>query len=179
MAPDPFHDRLSAQFDVFDRTGDGVLAREDLEAKARAVLDEFGVDPDSPPGRQLMTAADGFWDGLCRRATISPDGKMSKDDFVAANMKVLVGSPDGFQILVRPWVHAEFVVADVDQDDRLGRDEWARLLRTRGHDEPTIRQRLDAADIDGDGGVTLHEVMSAAYRFYATDDAPHMTTALD
>jgi hypothetical protein len=179
MAADPFHDRLSAQFDVFDRIGDGVLAREDFEAKARAVLDEFGVDPDSPPGRQLMTAADGFWDGLCRRATISPEGKMSKDDFVAANMKVLVGSPDGFQILVRPWVHAEFVVADLNQDDRLEPDEWARLLRTRGHDEQTIRQRLAAADIDGDGGVTLHEVMSAAYRFYATDDAPHMTTALD
>jgi hypothetical protein len=179
MAAGPFHEKLSAQFDVFDRVGDGVLTRADFEAKAKAVLDEFSVTPESPSGRQLMAMADGFWDGLCHRAGVSPEGKMGKDDFIAASMQVLVGSTDGFQILVRPWVHAEFVVADADQNGTLGVDEWARLLRTRGHDEQAIRQRLAAADIDGDGQISLHEVMSAAYRFYATDDAPGLTTALD
>jgi hypothetical protein len=179
MAAPTYEEKLSAQFDVFDRTGDGVLSRADFQAKAMAVLGEFGVQPFTPEGDRLMAGAHGFWNGLCDRANVSPDGKMSKEEFVGASMQVLVGRPEGFHQLVAPWVMAEFEIADADDSDKLEVGEWARLLRTRGHDEAAIAQRFADHDIVVDGLVTRSEVLRSAYAFYSTEDAPDLGSALD
>jgi hypothetical protein len=179
MAAGPHDDKLSAQFDAFDRTGDGHLSRDDFEVKAHDVLREFSISPDEPQGRGLVNAARSFWDGLCHHVHANPEGRMTRSEFIEASNRVLVGRPAGFHELVAPWVLAEINIADTDGNRALDLDEWARLLRTRGHDEIAVKERLAAADLDSDGRAGVHEVLSSAYRFYMTDDPQDGSAALD
>jgi hypothetical protein len=179
MAAGTHDEKLSAQFDVFDRTGDGVLTRDDFEAKAFDVLREFSVPPQDDQGSCLVNAARGFWEGLCDRAGISPDARMTKSEFVEVSTRVLVRNPIGFHELVAPWVLAELNIADRNGDRTLDPEEWARLLRTRGHDDVAIKERLNAADLDSDGRASVHEVLSAAYRFYLDVAPGDRSAALD
>jgi Ca2+-binding EF-hand superfamily protein len=164
--------KMSARFDTFDRDGDGLISQRDVEQMARAVLDEFEVSPDWGKGRAVLRGAGAFWRGLADEVDdeFADGGRLTRQQFIDAAKRALLDHPEGFNRIVRPWTEASVAIADVDGDGEITLEQWGRLLRAMGGNDAAVKRRLKATDADGDGRLSVRDLLSTAQTYYTTDD---------
>lgn len=163
--------KMAARFATFDRDRDGVVDVADFEAMARAITVSCGRDPESPEGIRLLDGARTFFSGLLEVADTDGDGGITESEFVDAAQVRLRHNPEGFELIARPWAEAVVDVADVDGDGVVDLVEWARVLRAMGATQRGAEEQAARIDIDGDGRVSVDEVLASAVAFYTADDA--------
>jgi Ca2+-binding EF-hand superfamily protein len=164
--------KMSARFDTFDRDGDGLISQRDVEQMARAVLDEFEVSPDWGKGRAVLRGAGAFWRGLADEVDdeFADGGRLTRQQFIDAAKRALLDHPEGFNRIVRPWTEASVAIADVAGDGEITLEQWGRLLRAMGGNDAAVKRRLKATDADGDGRLSVRDLLSTAQTYYTTDD---------
>lgn len=165
----PYERKMSARFRTFDHDRDGVITAADFEAMALSILTEFGVLLDSSKGVALLDGARHYWEGLSGRLDTDLDAQVTEEEFIEASKTELLGNPDGFTEIIRPWAEAVIAIADTDGDGMVDLNEWGRMLRTMGGNDVAVRRRLQALDANQDGQVSLDEVLATARDFYTTD----------
>lgn len=170
---DAYTDKMAARFATFDRDHNGRIDADDFEQMAFAVLAACGREPMSEEGRRLIKGARAFFDGLATVADTDGDGTISEAEFVRAAESELRGNPAGFTRIVRPWAEAVVAVADTDGDGTVDRAEWARVLVAMGATPSGAEKQARRVDIDGDGEVSVAEVVATAVDFYTGDEAGH------
>lgn len=136
---------------------------------ADRILMEFGLDKDTAEARDLHNGADRYWTGLAVIADENGDDRISAAEFVTAAQHRLRDDPAGFAEVVRPWAEAVIRIADTDGDGEVGLDEWTRMLIAMGVSPQCAHDRARETDKDGDGTVTLRELLDTAAEFYASE----------
>ncbi|MFJ3584662.1 EF-hand domain-containing protein [Streptomyces sp. NPDC090127] len=169
---DVYGRKLAARFATFDLDHDGTITVGDLEAMARRILERYELSEASAKGKALMAGARHYFAGLAEAADTDDDGVLTREEFIGAAGSRLRGNPDGFTDVIRPWAEAVVAVADVDGDGRVDLAEWTRMLRAMGATEAGAPVQARRVDTDGDGAVSVDEVVASAVSFYISDE-PH------
>lgn len=165
-----YESKLRERFVSFDQDGDGSITQDDMRDMALRICTEFGVAPSSPDGQALLSGADQYFQGLADIADVDRDGRISEEEFVAAASERLRGKPDGFAQVLGPWAEAVGTIADVDSDGQLPVSEWERMLVAMGMTAERAHDRAEQVDADGDGTVTVAEVIDTAVQYYTSDN---------
>ncbi|MEV3989870.1 EF-hand domain-containing protein [Streptomyces sp. NPDC049837] len=170
MSINDYRQKIASRFGTFDRDGDGVVTEADFRQLAQSILAEFGESPATPKGKALIQGAQHLWRSFADIADTDGDGRITEDEFVEAACDHLLDNRSGFTGMVRPWALAVIDVADTDGDGEVTVQEWERMLRAMRATPERARVKAVQLDIDGDGRVSVDEVLETAVRFYATDE---------
>ncbi len=138
--------RLSDEFDVLDRNGDGALDRQELEKHAMSMQRRlrpeemtivwiFGADREPPTLKEVQKAYT-----FLRKIDKDNDGKISKDEVKAVRKEIIKK-------------RAELIFRDLDKnhDGKISKDECPSMFRNRG----------EKIDSDSDQSITKEELIHA------------------
>lgn len=157
--------KLLARFDQLDVDGDGYLQSGDYEELARLLADRLGSRESEREA--IRTGYAEHWRQLHTRADIDRDGRVSRDEYVAA-MAAAAGDPETLERAVLQTARAIMASADSDGDGFLDLADYERLAELMRIRRPADSFR--ALDLDGDGRVSQEEIVAAVRTFYTSDD---------
>jgi Ca2+-binding EF-hand superfamily protein len=162
---------LEVRFQHWDRAGNGYLRLSDLEEAARRVGEAFGRAADSRQQVALDESCRQLWRTLARHADVDLDGRISQHEYVAAFGTGVLDDPDAFDRIYRALLENVVIVADANGDDKLNKEEFLRLMRTwYTADESDGAEAFRRLDRDGDGFLTLGEMVQATADLYFSDN---------
>ncbi|WP_327086153.1 EF-hand domain-containing protein [Nonomuraea sp. NBC_01738] len=167
MAIDLRNHKLDRAFDHIDVSGGGEIEREDLLGLGARILVGFGESPTSATGSRLVDGFDGIWTELAPAS----DARISREEFHAAMVSAFVEG-DRFDPVFRPAVEAVAALCDTDRDGQVGPGEFRVMLNAFGTAYDDVDEAFDRLDQNGDGSLSVDELVEAARQYYTGDD-PH------
>ncbi|MFD8292145.1 EF-hand domain-containing protein [Streptomyces lavendulae] len=160
--------KMAARFHTFDLDGDGDVTRRDFHHLARRVGETFGVVEGSGTDLGLMAAADCYWVGMADLADTDRDGRITRDEFVAAAEAGLHQAPDAFARIALPWHRAVLDVADPDGGGSSSVATVVRVLVALGAGPRQAEQIAAEHRTDDVGRVTHEEILREVEAYYTT-----------
>jgi Ca2+-binding EF-hand superfamily protein len=158
--------KLGNVFKAFDRNGDGQLEAGDFDAVVKDFTREFNLSSESAKARALTNAYMVLWDELVRHADTDGDQKISQVEFIENGMKA-IGDRSRVNV-VDHLGHAIFEVTDVDKDDAVSKDEFARLQRAFRVDPRDTQHAFAGLDVDGDGSISREEFLAGVRDYFTS-----------
>ncbi|MEU6676306.1 EF-hand domain-containing protein [Streptomyces sp. NPDC046925] len=159
------------RFQIQDADGDGILVREDVIGRAEMLLGGLAESPQSPRGRDVISGAQTYWEGLVKLAGNPGDGQLTEAAFVDALLQAKELGTLGE--LVRPSVEAHVALIDSDGDGTVSRQEFMRSQELFGMSPAQALKAFEAIDSDGDDRLTVEEWQEAVVEAYSTgEDVP-------
>ncbi len=171
MTTSAFPDQKAARiFQAFDTDGDGFIEQGDFELAAARLGEEFGQKADSPAVQQLTQLHVQLWQQLAPLDT-DQDGRVSLAEYQAASSATkALDDPATLIQGYRPVFEAITQIADADGDGKLTQDEYARLSTSHlGLAEDQAREAFSRLDKDGDGLITIDEMVEALHDYHLND----------
>ncbi|WP_367127545.1 EF-hand domain-containing protein [Saccharothrix sp. HUAS TT1] len=164
--------KLERAFDTLDANQDGFLDWSDHQALADRYVAAYRLGRDDRRARALYSFFQAYWLELLRHSAVDGD-RLTKAEFVQANR---IASVDTSRLNVVDGAgHVMFDVVDVDGDNEMSKDEFARCMNDVWQiTAPDAMRSFTAMDTDGDGVISRHEFVRAIREhFFSTDpDAP-------
>lgn len=156
------------RFQKWDVNGDGVIDRSDYDAEARRIVEAFGETVSSERGRVVREALLAMYDRQARVAGVGPGEGMTQQQYLAANQKLMFNQGDaGFDELLRPAIAAIVDLCDRDRDGLVSRMELRSWLGSAvGLSDADSDATFDRIDTDGDGRLTVDELVMAVRDFH-------------
>ncbi|NJQ00461.1 EF-hand domain-containing protein [Streptomyces zingiberis] len=165
------HRKIDVCFGHFDTDDNGSVDREDLLTLGAQLLSKFGEPVTSPKGIALMDGMARFWDALVAVSDQDGDQRLSRDEYRSAMTGAFVEDPGNFDTAFRPLAEAVCALLDTDGDGAVDEREfeaWQDVFRTAPGDRAEAFRRLDA---DGDGKLSVGELLAAVREYYLSPDA--------
>ncbi|MER8045147.1 EF-hand domain-containing protein [Streptomyces sp. NPDC094032] len=165
---DVINAKLERSFDTMDANGDGQLEWTEYKQLADRYIDAYKLGRDDRRARALQVFVEMYWLELMRHANVETD-RLTKEQFVSAS-RLMVEDNSRFNV-VEGGGHAIFDVVDVDEDNEISKDEFARALKDVWRiDAPDAMESFAALDTDGDGVISRMEFIRALREYYFSDD---------
>ncbi|MEU3713775.1 EF-hand domain-containing protein [Streptomyces catenulae] len=163
--------RLQQRFALYDTDNDGQISRADLEKEAQRIVEAFGEPTDSPRAQLLLHAYPLLFDYLSEK--VGAGDTLTKDQFLqVAEEQVLADGPAGFARVLQPSIHAMVHLADTDGDGQISPPEFEKWLKAINA-ETDAGAAFQAVDANGDGQLSVQEIVHAVGRYHAGElDAP-------
>jgi len=160
--------KLERTFDTMDANNDGYLDWSDYQKLADRYIQAYKLDKNDRRARALQTFCQIYWLELLRHAGVDGD-RLSKDQFVTANRLAVV---DTSRLNVTEGGgHAIFDVIDVDGDNEISKDEFARFVRdVWKSDAPDAMDAFAKLDTDGDGAISRQEFIRSVREHFLSND---------
>ncbi|WP_330236460.1 EF-hand domain-containing protein [Streptomyces sp. NBC_00566] len=167
-AQDVISVKLERSFDALDANQDGYLDWSDYQKLADRYIQAYRLGKDDRRARALQTFCQIYWLELLRHAGVDAD-RLSKEQFVTANRLAVI---DTSRLNVTEGGgHAIFDVIDVDGDNEISKDEFARFLRDVWRsDAPDAMDSFAKLDTDGDGTISRYEFIRAVREHFLSND---------
>lgn len=168
------NDRLRKRFEKWDVDGDGVIERSDYAAEADRIIAGFNASPIEPSARAVRDAYVAMFDFLAEKAMVGPNGSMNPDQFQKVVEQQLFQEGDaGFNRVLRPTISAIVGLCDTDGNGMIGPAEFRTWMRAIGVDEAASKDAFATIDADGDGQLTVDELVQAVRDYhFGTLDVP-------
>ncbi|HEX7307560.1 EF-hand domain-containing protein [Lentzea sp.] len=162
------HENDVRRFEKWDADGDGFIGRGDYEAEARRIVAAFGETLNSGRGRAVMEALVVLHRRQAEAAGVGPGGAMTLEQYLAANQRLMFDRGDeGFDDLLRPTISAIADLCDTDRDGLVDKVELRRWLGSAvGLSDAASDAAFDRIDLDGDGVLTVDELVIAVREFH-------------
>jgi Ca2+-binding EF-hand superfamily protein len=159
------NERLRQHFESLDADGDGHLEPEEWEAPARRILQALGEPGTSSRAQAVVAAYQNMWKYLADQAgtgtgTLTP-GQFEK----AARSHILNPDDDRFSDVLRDAISAVAALVDRDAKGAVTPEGFTSWLRAIGADTSKVQQTF--RQIDGDGDLTVDELMQAVRDYHA------------
>ncbi|MGZ9934980.1 EF-hand domain-containing protein [Streptomyces sp. NC-S4] len=160
--------KLERTFETMDANQDGYLDWTDYQKLADRYIKAYKLGKDDRRARALQTFCQIYWLELLRHAGVDGD-RLTKEQFVTANRLAVI---DTSRLNVTEGGgHAIFDVIDVDGDNEISKDEFARFLRDVWKiDAPEAMDVFAKLDTDGDGAISRHEFIRAVREHFLSND---------
>lgn len=152
-------------FERFDQDGDGQIDQTDIDKIVAKWTHDFHIDPKSQHWHRLATTANRMWQELAAKVDTDHDGKVSKEEWVAAHQY-----DEFLDETVLPFTVAAFEAGDVNGDGKISLEEWLKAQLATGVPQNEARLAFNAFDADGDGYITKEEYVAHITAFYKGDD---------
>ncbi|MET9887631.1 EF-hand domain-containing protein [Streptomyces sp. NPDC006430] len=167
-AQDVITTKLERSFDAWDANHDGYLDWTDYQKLADRYIQAYKLDKTDRRARALQTFCQIYWLELLRHAGVDGD-RLTKDQYVTANRLAVI---DTSRLNVTEGGgHAIFDVIDVNGDNEISKDEFARFLRdVWKSDAPDAMDSFTQLDTDGDGAISRHEFIRAIREHFLSND---------
>lgn len=167
-AQDVIATKLERAFDTMDANQDGYLDWTDYQQLSDRYTEAYRLDKSDRRARALQTFCQIYWLELLRHAGVDAD-RLTKDQFVTANRLAVI---DTSRLNVTEGGgHAVFDVIDVDGDNEISKDEFARMLRdVWKSDAPDAMDSFHKLDTDGDGAISRQEFIRAVRQHFLSND---------
>lgn len=164
--------KLTALFHHHDMDHDGVLAKADYEQFVNRFCEIQNYPPGSPEYQAMYTQTMAAWEHVRAVADTDHDDRVSLEEHLAS-YAVTLGDEALYNRLVIEYAQSMLALWDRDGDGRLSGTEYVSLFGCYGVEEGAAREAFQHLDRDGDGYLTIEELMRAAKEFYGDDpDAP-------
>ena len=161
-------ERLEQRFRLWDNDGDGDVDKSDYQTEADQILANLGESADSPRGAALVNAYLGMWDFLADKAGVGSDGALSLDQFKAViEAEMLSQGNAGFANVARPTIQAIVSLLDKNGDNQISVTEFQGWLDAIGVDGSKTEEIFAAVDANGNGFLTVDELVNAVRDFHA------------
>ncbi|MEV4875441.1 EF-hand domain-containing protein [Streptomyces cyaneofuscatus] len=160
--------KLERTFDQMDANKDGYLDWSDYQKLGDRYIRGYNLSKDDRRARALQSFSQIYWLELLRHSGTDGD-RLTKDQFVTANRLAVI---DTSRLNVTEGGgHAIFDVIDVDGDNEITKDEFARLMRDVWKDDsPQTMELFTRLDTDGDGAISRHEFIRAVREHFLSND---------
>lgn len=160
-------ERVRKRFAKWDADGSGSLEKADLEMEAAQIARAFGQDLGSPQVRELTDAFSAMFDHLGQESGVGSDGSLTEDQFVAATGAMIAeGSERTFDGVLGPVMRGIVALCDRNADGQINRDEWAAWMNGVGVDEAQARVAFDQVDKNGNGELSVDELLGAVRDYH-------------
>jgi Ca2+-binding EF-hand superfamily protein len=156
------------EFDILDVDHDGYLEEADIEEIAtRLATGAAAHDVELVRDAYLK-----FWNSLAFMLRISPDDRITRDQYIEGIDEIVKSSPDGFDHAIAQIPRAILALYDHDHDGRLSAKEFLAMQAALGVSPEHSQIALLALDRDADGFIDGTDLIRATREFELSDD-PH------
>ncbi|WP_328315738.1 EF-hand domain-containing protein [Streptomyces sp. NBC_00388] len=167
-AQDVITAKYERAFDTMDANRDGFLDWTDYQRLADRYIEAYRLGKDDRRARALQSFSQIYWLELLRHSGVDGD-RLTKGEFVTANRLAAI---DTSRLNVTEGAgHAIFDVIDVNGDNEISKDEFARALRDVWRiDAPDAMDSFMRLDTDGDGAISRQEFIRAIREHFLSND---------
>ncbi|WP_326654250.1 EF-hand domain-containing protein [Streptomyces sp. NBC_01750] len=166
--------RVQRRFELLDVDNNGKIDAQDFKAEAQRIVKAFKESEETPRGKAVIDAYLSQWSYLAQKAGIPEAGSLSPQQFADVGEEHMFGlGESGFSKVLRPAIQAIVNLVDSDGDGRISPSEFKVWLDAMGVDSSQAQDAFEQIDMDGDGQLSLEEMVEAVRRFvYGESDVP-------
>ncbi|MER7770114.1 EF-hand domain-containing protein [Kitasatospora sp. NPDC096140] len=150
--------------EVLDQTGDGFVTVHDLRAMAHNVC--WQLELDEAGEARVHEAFEGWWEQLRAAMDANGDGKVSREEFVAATVAGCDRDGAYLEQGLLPALRAVFTAADTDGSGFLEFDEYRAVFGGPRVHPVELSHGFRQLDTDGDGRITREEFLHGFTEFF-------------
>ena len=161
--------KLARYFRVYDVDDDGRLGLLDFERVIENVRVLHGLAAGSPRDQTLRDAFMQRWEALRDSADTNRDGSVDLTEWLHY-WGVVIEDDDRYDSEVASIAWLLFGIFDTDGDGVIGPDEFCDYYNVYGLSSALARQVFMDLDADGDGAMSLLELMDIVHEFFRGDD---------
>ncbi|MET9529276.1 MULTISPECIES: EF-hand domain-containing protein [unclassified Streptomyces] len=164
---------LDRKFDICfshaDQNRDGVVDASDILTFASRVISAVEEPFASPKSVAMLQVCDDWWRALVAGLDTNGDGRIDPEEY-RVGMRRIVGSPEAFDAASRPVATAIWQLCDRDGDGDVTAEEFGKVQAAFGTTPENARLAFQRLDLDGDGSLSVNELMIAFRDFYTSTD---------
>jgi Ca2+-binding EF-hand superfamily protein len=176
-APELREQNLGLLFDLLDTDQDGYLVEDDPSASGRRVLDEFAITDTQQRG-QVESAYRAWWQRLREDCDSDGDGRITRQEFIAAHLSGGGDPHRYYQEIVAPIVAVVAGAVDQDSDGFIQAADYARMFASQGIDGRIAGAVFESLDADADGRISIGELLDAVTQLFLSQDSADPGTAM-
>ncbi|MFE7527823.1 oxygenase MpaB family protein [Kitasatospora sp. NPDC057542] len=150
--------------EVLDQTGDGFITVHDLRAMAHNVC--WRLELDEAGEARVYEAFDSWWEQLRAVMDADGDGRVSREEFVAATLAGCDRDEAYLERGLLPALRAVFAAADTDGSGFLEFDEYRAVFGGPRVHPAELSHGFRQLDADGDGRITREEFLAGFSEFF-------------
>ncbi|MCP2327164.1 Ca2+-binding EF-hand superfamily protein [Hamadaea flava] len=158
--------KLDRAFGHLDVNANGHIEHDDVVALVARLVAGFRETPASPKSKAVADGFEEFWQSLLVAVDADGDRRLTPEEWNTGMVRAFVDADSGFDRHFRPAVEAVLRLADADDDEKLGIDEFQTMQKAFGTRPADAQEAFDHLDADGDGALTVEELITAARRYY-------------
>lgn len=167
-------DLIERKYDVCfghgDQNDDGILEMADCIALGARVIAYLEEPFDSPKALELLRSFGRFWQHLTGKLDADHDGKITPEEFREGMRQAWIDDPGGFETAFRPAAQALWNLCDKNDNGTVGAEEFARFHKAFGTSEENSRISFERLDANGNGNLSVDELVNAWKEFYTSLD---------
>ncbi|MCA9791386.1 MAG: EF-hand domain-containing protein [Candidatus Eremiobacteraeota bacterium] len=167
--------KLIHMFELLDVDGNGFLEFADFQAVIETLAQERGLEPNSAGYRRLFGNNRRIWKGLFK-CDLNGDGQISLPEWLAYHIQAIVAdeeagiSPAGLTTAIDSIARYFYELMDMDGDGQIQREDYRYFCEAHGIPDETVEESFQQLDRDGNGTLSLDEVVTLVREFYTSDD---------
>lgn len=161
--------KLPRLFALHDLDRDGVLTRADFEEYTRGIASTRGWGPESAEYRELLAGFLTFWEGLAQTANARGADRVTLTEWLDYWDRILE-TPGMYDQIVERIGRMVFTILDQDGDGSVTAEEYAAQYRHGALDVEEAAAAFARLDLDGDGRLSVDEIMQLAEQFFRSED---------
>lgn len=169
--------KLTHLFNFWDADNNGYLERTDYEAIVKRICAERGWGAGTPRYAATHNAVLATWGEARLFADADKDERITLDEWLAYYDHVIT-DPAAYRINVNGLMTTLLGAIDTDNDGHITPDDFAMWFRIYNADEDDARQSFALIDTDGNGKLSIEELIIAVDTFFLGDDPAALGNAL-
>jgi Ca2+-binding EF-hand superfamily protein len=169
--------KLPRLFAVHDLNRDGVITRSDFEEYTRRIANTRGWGPESDQYQNLLARFLTFWNGLEESARAHGARQVTVTEWLDY-WDVILSTPGMFGQIAAPIGRMVFTILDQDGDRSITAEEYASVFAQGGLDPAQAGPAFARLDLNGDGRISVDEIMKLLDQFFRSSDPADPGNAL-
>lgn len=161
--------KLTRAFSLFDVDRNGFMERSDCELVVGATTQAMGYALGSPEYEAYHTEYMAGWDDLLQLGDSDHDQRLSLTEFCDAYGKMMA-APARFNAVILSTVKTIISLWDSNKDGKVSQSEYNAYLIAFHATEAEADAAFGRLDRNGDGYLTVDELIQSAEEFFLSDD---------
>jgi Ca2+-binding EF-hand superfamily protein len=161
--------KLTSFFQAFDVDKNGSLEKSDFDKIVNGVAEAYNIGQDSETYQYISSTDAKRWDSLAKEADTNADNKVTLDEWLSYQDKLLNDPKSDFLWLKIVSMFTD--IQDVDKDGSLSLEEYKTMYKIHGIGNDSLAAEIfSKLDFDGDGKIKKNDVMNLVADFYLSDN---------